>query len=48
MKLYRFRQLSLPVVVAGYSFVWRKVFGVKIGPWFIGAIKGEPSPEADK
>ena len=55
MKVYRFWRDSLPLLrvlvtlPSGKSeaFDWTRIYGVQVGPWFFGAIRGEkakPSP----
>ena len=41
MNFYWFKRLMLPVNVGNREFIWRRVFGIRIGSWFIGAIEGE-------
>ena len=53
MKLYRFWRDTLPllrVVVTfpngkRFAFDWTRIYGVQIGPWFFGAIRGEKGVE---
>lgn len=43
---HRFDAPGLPVTMPALSrikhFRWRGIYGVQIGPWFIGAVKGQP------
>lgn len=41
MNFYWTRRISMPVQAWHWHFVWHRVIGVQIGPWFIGAIRGE-------
>lgn len=41
-RIWWFRFLSMPVVIGDLKFTWSKVLGIRIGSWFIGAIKGVP------
>lgn len=45
MKLYKFNFKKNPVAVVVYlkeahAFLWTRIYGIQIGPWFVGAIRG--------
>lgn len=44
MRLYRLRlRRGVPITVhlrTVHKFLWTRIYGVQIGPWFIGAIRG--------
>jgi hypothetical protein len=40
-KMYWFRHLRLPVTIGAQRCNWQKIIGIRIGSWFIGAIKGD-------
>jgi len=43
---YWFRFLALPVTLHlqhDHRFVWTRLYGLQLGPWFFGAIKGSAS-----
>lgn len=46
MKLYRVRLRMNPLFVRvwanqWFDFEWTHIFGVQVGPWFFGAVRGE-------
>jgi hypothetical protein len=46
MRWYWFPRARYSVTVhlqEDFRYEWRKLFGVSIGRWFIGAIQGDPS-----
>lgn len=46
MKLYWMPRVRFAVTVhlhEDLSYEWRRMFGIGIGRWFIGAIKGDPT-----
>lgn len=43
-RLYWFKFLGLPVTVhlrKDHKFLWTRIYGAQIGPWFIGVIRGQ-------